>query len=105
MCPGAVATPLVDTVDIVGLDRGNPTVRKVTAQFRRRAQSPEAVADIIAEAVERGRYLVFTSPDIRLAFWVQRFVPPLYEAAMRALNRRMTALARRAQLPDRVTIP
>ena len=93
VCPGAVATPLVDTVEIVGMDQRDPMIRRLTALFRRHAQTPEEVAAIILDGVERGRYMVFTSPDIRVAFWLQRFVPPAYEAIMRALNRQVASRA------------
>src|SRR3954447_12134636 len=35
VCPGAVHTPLVDTLRIVGVDRSHPSVRKLTARFRK----------------------------------------------------------------------
>ena len=41
VCPGAVKTPLVGTVDIVGVDRDDPKMRKLIALFERRAVTPE----------------------------------------------------------------
>lgn len=94
VCPGGVRTPLVGTVKIVGVDRENPRVRKLVARFERRAVSPERVAERILEGVERGRYLVFTSADIRAGYFLQRFCPPLYALVMRKLNDHLVAAAR-----------
>lgn len=100
VCPGAVDTPLVESVEIVGVDRSHPAAQKLAARFRKRAATPERVATLILDGVERNTYLVFTSADIRAAFWLQRFCPPLYRAAMRRLNRELTAVGERARLPD-----
>ena len=99
VCPGAVDTPLVGSVEIVGVDRNAPPARKLTEQFRRRAVTPERVAAAILDGVRRDRYLVFTSNDIRMLFWLQRTVPPLYALVMRILNDRMVAVARRSPAP------
>ncbi|HET9199173.1 MAG TPA: SDR family oxidoreductase [Solirubrobacterales bacterium] len=96
VCPGGVKTPLVGTVEIVGLDDADPEVQKLKRRFERHAVSPEHVAEKILAGVEKNRYLVFTSADIRLAFWLQRWFPPGYEAIMRALNRRLVAVAEKA---------
>lgn len=93
VCPGGVRTPLVETVEIVGVDRDDPEVAKLRRRFERHAVSPERVAERIISGVEKNRYLVFTSADIRAAFWLQRWFPPGYEAIMRALNRRLVAVA------------
>ena len=93
VCPGAVATPLVDSVRILGVDREHPAAKKMDAEFRRHAVTPEQAATAIADGVERGRTLVYTSRDIRVAHFLQRVAPPLYALAMRRLNRRMLAVA------------
>jgi NAD(P)-dependent dehydrogenase (short-subunit alcohol dehydrogenase family) len=94
VCPGAVKTPLVGTVDIVGIDRESPKVRKLIALFERRAVTPESVAEKIIEAVERNRYMVFTSPDGRLLHWFQRKFSPPYTLVMRVMNRELNRAAR-----------
>ncbi len=95
VCPGGVRTPLVDTVEIVGVDRSDPKVQRAIAHFMRRAVTPERVAERILEAIEKDRYMVFTSADIRIGHWFQRKFAPPYEAAMRRLNDRMVAIAKR----------
>jgi NAD(P)-dependent dehydrogenase (short-subunit alcohol dehydrogenase family) len=96
VCPGGVSTPLVETANIRGIDPDAPRVRALRERFARRAVSPEHVAAKIVEGIERDRYLVFTSADIRLAFLAQRYFPPAYELAMRRLNDHLTAVARSA---------
>ena len=95
VCPGAVRTPLVGSVKIVGVDRNNPTIAKLVARFERHAVSPEHVAAKIIEGVEKDRYMVFTSADIRVGYWVQRKFAPPYEFAMRLLNDRLSRAAER----------
>ncbi|MGH4035663.1 SDR family oxidoreductase [Actinomycetota bacterium Odt1-20B] len=87
VCPGAVATPLADTVEIVGVDRDSPAARRLRARFLKRAASPEEVATTILDGMRRGRYLVHTSRAIRVLHALQCLAPPLYVLAMRAWNR------------------
>jgi len=87
VCPGAVHTPLTDTVQIAGVDTNGPRFRKAQARFQERAVSPEAAAEAILKGVRRNRYWVYTSPDIRLIHAVQRYCPPAYSLAMGVLNR------------------
>jgi NAD(P)-dependent dehydrogenase (short-subunit alcohol dehydrogenase family) len=98
VCPGAVSTPLVDTVKIIGVDRDHPSVRKMQEHFQRRAVSPERVAEQIVDAVERNRYLVLTSRDIKVAHWFQRKFSLPYRVAMRRLNDQMVRVAARSRL-------
>jgi NAD(P)-dependent dehydrogenase (short-subunit alcohol dehydrogenase family) len=94
VCPGAVKTPLVGTVEIVGVDRDNPRIRKLVALFERRAVSPEKVAERILEGIEKNRYMVFTSPDGRFLHWLQRKFSPPYTLVMRVMNRELDRAAR-----------
>jgi NAD(P)-dependent dehydrogenase (short-subunit alcohol dehydrogenase family) len=93
VCPGGVKTPLVGTVEIVGVDPEDLEVRKLKRRFEKHAASPEHVAEKILAGVERNRYLVFTSRDIQLAYGLQRWFPPGYRLAMRILNDRLVAVA------------
>jgi NAD(P)-dependent dehydrogenase (short-subunit alcohol dehydrogenase family) len=88
VCPGAVKTPLVGTVEIAGVERSDPEIRPEIERFERHAISPEQAAEKILRGVERDRYLVFTSNDIRALHWVQRKFSPPYTLAMRLANDR-----------------
>ncbi|MET8876247.1 SDR family oxidoreductase [Nocardia sp. NPDC004604] len=86
VCPGAMATPMVDSVDIAGIDRQAAAVQKGVALFMRHAVTPEQAARSVVRGVERDRYMVFTSPDIRVGYLAQRYFPPSYNLAMRGLS-------------------
>ena len=96
VCPGGVATPLTDTVEIAGVDKSHPAFAKLHKRFLERAVTPEHVAGAILRAMRRHRYLVYTSPDIRALHALERFAPPLYAATMRGFNDVMMRAARPA---------
>jgi hypothetical protein len=56
-----------------------------------RAVDPEHVAKKILNGIECNQYMVFTSADIKLAYWLQRKFALPYELTMRSLNNRITA--------------
>ena len=85
--PGAVKTPLVDTVHIAGVDRDDPNVRKWTGRFAGHAVSPEVAADKILRGVAKNRYLVYTSSDIRALYLFKRTMWLPYSMAMTAGER------------------
>ena len=89
VCPGAVDTPLVGSIEIAGVDRSNPEVAKTAAQFQRHAVTPDEAAGSMIEGVRKGRYIIYTSPDIRLAFAAQKFAPPAYKLAMKLIARKI----------------
>lgn len=95
VCPGAVSTPLTQTVEIAGVDKSSPRFQKAQARFRNHGVTPEQAAESIIKGIRRNRYWVYTSNDIRAIHAVQRFFPPGYRLAMTVMNR----AANRA-LPD-----
>jgi NAD(P)-dependent dehydrogenase (short-subunit alcohol dehydrogenase family) len=84
--PGAVKTPLVQTVEIAGVDREHPQVRKWVDRFGGHAVSPELVADKILRGVARNRYLIYTSSDIRALYAFKRIAWWPYSVGMRRVN-------------------
>lgn len=86
VCPGGVATPLTETVDIAGVDKTGAAFRRLQKHFRESAVSPEEAAEAILTGVRRNRYWVYTSRDIRLIHAVQRHLPSLYALLMHAMN-------------------
>ena len=84
--PGAVKTPLVQTVQIAGVDREDPNVKKWTDRFAGHAVSPEHVADRILRGVVKNRFLIYTSPDIRALYMFKRTMWWPYSVAMRQAN-------------------
>lgn len=96
VCPGAMSTPMVDSVDIAGVDRSAEAVQRGISLFMRHAVTPEKAARAIVRGVERDRYLVYTSPDIRVGHLAQRYFPPSYTLAMRTMNWAMTRYIERS---------
>ena len=94
VCPGAVNTPLVGTVRIVGINRTDPRVQKLVGRFQRHAVTPERAAAAILRGIKKNRYMVFTSPDILLGYWSQRFFPLPYEWVMRFISGRVNRLVK-----------
>ncbi|WP_083870523.1 SDR family oxidoreductase [Nocardia aobensis] len=90
--PGAVRTPLVGTVQIVGVDRDDPRVRRMVKLFEGHAVTPEKVADRIIAGVRHNRFLVHTSPDIRIGYWFARKFAWPYELVARIANREFSKL-------------
>lgn len=90
--PGGVRTPLVDTVQIAGVDRSDPRVQKLTRRFEKRAVTPEKVATCILAGIEKNRYLVYTSGDVRFGYWWARKFAPPYEFVMQKANDRFSKL-------------
>lgn len=90
--PGAVKTPLVGTVEIAGIDRDDPRVKRLTAMFERRAKTPEQAAAAIIRGYERNRFLVHTSTDIRIGYWWARKFALPYEWLMQYANDQFSKL-------------
>jgi short-subunit dehydrogenase len=93
VCPGAVRTPLVGTVEIVGVDRESPRMRRLIRSFERNAVSPERVAARILAGVEKNKFMVFSSAETRIGYWFQRKFAPPYELAMRLASRELNRAA------------
>lgn len=99
VCPGAVDTGLVETVELVGVDPSKADIQKMREDFRRRAVTPEVAATAILRGIDKKQYLVFTSRDVKVGHFLQTKFPFLYERAMRLKNREL----RRAAEPFRTS--
>jgi NAD(P)-dependent dehydrogenase (short-subunit alcohol dehydrogenase family) len=98
VCPGAVDTGLVNTIEIAGVDRTAPIMQKFTARFRRTAVTPEEAAAKILEGIERNRYWVYTGRDIQIAHFFQRRFDRPYAFIMRKANKRFAAIMSKARV-------
>ena len=93
VCPGAVDTPLTNTVEIVGLDRDDPRVAKQVENFHRIAVTPDKAAAAIIKGIKKNHFLVYTSFDTRFGYWWARKFALPYEVVMRIANNRFARLA------------
>jgi len=84
--PGAVDTPLVQTVQIAGIDRDDPGVQRWVRRFSGHAVSPERAAEKILTGVARNRFLVYTSSDIRALYAFKRLAWWPYSVTMKQVN-------------------
>lgn len=94
--PGAVHTPLVNTVEIAGVDRDDPKVSRWVDRFSGHAVSPEKAAGKILAGVAKNRYLIYTSGDIRALYAFKRVAWWPYSVAMRQFNALFTRVLRPA---------
>jgi NAD(P)-dependent dehydrogenase (short-subunit alcohol dehydrogenase family) len=99
VAPGAVKTPLVQTVQIVGVDRDDPRVKGWVDRFIGHAVSPERVADKILAGVAKNRFLIYTSSDIRALYAFKRVAWLPYSVAMSRVNVIFTRALRPASKP------
>ncbi|MGQ4598281.1 SDR family oxidoreductase [Nocardia sp. R6R-6] len=90
--PGAVDTPLVRSVEIVGVDRADPKIERLTTAFTQHAVAPEQVASAILRGIEHNRFLVYSSFDIRFGYWWARKFAFPYEFVMRRSSARFSRL-------------
>ena len=84
--PGAVKTPLVRTVEIAGVDRDHPKVTQWVERFSGHAVTPEHVATAILTGIDKNRFLIYTSNDIRALYAFKRVAWWPYSIAMRRVN-------------------
>ena len=87
VCPGAVNTPLVDTVEIIGIDRTDPAAEEIQDEFLKRAITPDKVAEQIIKAIKKNKYLILTSLDMKALYWLKGKIAPVYRLIMRKLNK------------------
>ncbi|KZS69373.1 short chain dehydrogenase [Mycobacterium kansasii] len=97
--PGAVRTPLVNTVEIAGVDRDDPQVKRWVDRFSGHAVSPERAAEKILVGVAKNRYLIYTSPDIRALYAFKRLAWWPYSVVMRQVNAIFTRALQPSPLP------
>lgn len=105
VCPGAVDTGLVKTIQVAGVDMQHPQVQAFRQRFQRHAITPEQAAQAILKGMQAKRWLVFTSADIRWGHWLYgKFAWPC-DVAMRVLNDMVYKLRVTAPLAKRTDAP
>lgn len=86
ICPGAVNTGLVETVDI----RADPEkVKSGRKFFKKVALSPEKVASQIVRAIKKNRFMVITSTDIKIVYFLKQKMFPVFHGLMRFVSSQM----------------
>ena len=93
VCPGAVKTPLVGTVEIVGVDRESPKMRKLVERFEQRAVSAEHVAARISRRLSATATSSSPRPTAASSMGSNAGSRP-YALIMRLMNRELDRAAR-----------
>ena len=96
VCPGAVDTPIKNTMEIVGINKDHEDVKKMQARFTKHAVSPEKVAGLITEAIKKNKFLILTSFDMKLLYWFKRRLFFVYHFIMKKANGMFDDLAKTA---------
>src|SRR5574337_807777 len=86
VAPGAVKTPLVNTVEIAGVDRDDPKVARWVDRFSGHAVSPERAAEKILFFNATAPTQIYTSADIRALYAFKRLAWWPYSVVMRRFN-------------------
>lgn len=84
--PGAVDTPLVETIHIAGVDREHPKVQRWIKLFSGHAVTADKVSACILAGVAKNRFLIYTSPDIRALYAFKRLAWWPYSVTMTRVN-------------------
>jgi NADP-dependent 3-hydroxy acid dehydrogenase YdfG len=92
ICPGAVNTGLVQSVKI---NASPESLNKSRELFLKIAIAPEKVAEMIIKAIRFRKFIVITSLDIKLFYFLKRYFPPLYHLVMLAITRIMGSRLKR----------
>lgn len=92
ICPGAVNTGMVQSVEIHANKEATDKLRVLGMKI---AITPEKVADIIIDAVRIRKFMVITSFDIKLFYFFKRHFFPLYHLIMLLLTRLMDKTLKR----------
>jgi len=87
ICPGAVETPLKQSTRILGVDMEGPRVKDLMDKFSERAVSPERVAEIMIDAVEKDKFLVLTSFDVKLLYFLKYHFFPIYHYVVKRISK------------------
>ena len=87
VCPGLVASSILETARIRGVLDAESERRALTELYRRRGHSPESVAKAIVRAAESGKALVPVSSEAWLLYVLKRLAPSALPWLLRASER------------------
>jgi len=84
VCPGAVNTGLVKSVEI---HADKEVTDETRSYFLKRAIRPEKVADLIIKTIYKRKFIVITSMDIKLLYFFKKYCFPIYHLVMLMISR------------------
>ena len=86
ICPGAVDTPLKHSVVILAVDENSKKAKEVKRRFDKHTVTPEHVADLIINAIEKKKFLIITSFDIKALYFFKRYFFPVYHLILKRIS-------------------
>jgi NAD(P)-dependent dehydrogenase (short-subunit alcohol dehydrogenase family) len=92
ICPGAVDTPMKHSVEILAVNKESGSVQKIIRRFEKHAISPERAAEIIIDAIEKNRFLVITSFDIKALYFLKKYCFPVYHRFLIYISRLLNSM-------------
>ncbi len=92
ICPGAVDTPMKHSVEILAVNKESGSVQKIIRRFEKHAISPERAAEIIIDAIEKNRFLVITSFDIKALYFSKKYCFPVYHRFLIYISRLLNSM-------------
>ncbi|MBN1364006.1 MAG: SDR family oxidoreductase [Syntrophaceae bacterium] len=92
VCPGAVNTGLVKTVEIHANKEATDKARRL---FLKRAITPERAAELIIGTIRNRKFFVITSFDIKFLFFCKKYCFFVYHLIMLLLTRTMDKTLKR----------
>lgn len=87
VCPGLVASSILETARIRGAADAETERRALTELYRRRGHTPESVGKAIVSAAESGKALVPVSSEAWLLYLLKRLAPSTLPWLLRASER------------------
>jgi NAD(P)-dependent dehydrogenase (short-subunit alcohol dehydrogenase family) len=97
VCPGAVETPLKQTVEILGVDASDPKFKALKDRFSQHAVSPDKVASQILSAMKKNKFMVITSFDVKFFYYCKHHHPLIYNYVLNYASNLMNS----GRYPDR----
>jgi NAD(P)-dependent dehydrogenase (short-subunit alcohol dehydrogenase family) len=86
VCPGAVETPLKQTVEVLGVDVNDEKFKETKDRFSEHAVTPEKVAGQIINAVKKNKFMVITSLDVRFFYYCKHHHPLIYNYVLNYIS-------------------
>lgn len=84
VAPGLVDTPIVDTTPVKGL---RPEIKKLTDYLALNKENPEDTARAIVNAVRKNRFMVVTTLEMKILYFLRRHFQLLWFPLMKAVTR------------------
>ena len=84
VCPGAVDTPIFDVTPIKGL---RPEIKELADYISSTKEEPEDTASAIIQAVKKNKYLVVTTLEMKILYFLRRHFPFLWYTLMKLVTK------------------